>query len=108
MASSIAPTPIRSARPRQGKPVQWGHMLVHLLLIVLGIACLLPMLLIISISLSDELIMAREGYSLLPQGFSTFAYEYILREPGQILRAYFVTGMVTAIGTIGGLILCSL
>jgi putative aldouronate transport system permease protein len=88
--------------------VQWGHLFVHLLLILLGIACLIPMLLIISISLSEERALALGGYSLLPQGFSTFAYEYILREPRQILQAYFVTGVVTAIGTIGGLILCSL
>jgi putative aldouronate transport system permease protein len=31
-----------------------------------------------------------------------------LQEPGQILRAYFVTAVVTVIGTLGGLILCSL
>jgi putative aldouronate transport system permease protein len=66
------------------------------------------MLLIISISLSEERALAMEGYSLLPRGFSTFAYEYILQEPGQILQAYFVTAVVTVIGTLGGLILCSM
>jgi putative aldouronate transport system permease protein len=108
MAATTATTPIRSAQPRQRRPVQWGHLLVHLLLILIGIACLIPMLLIISISLSDERALALEGYSLLPQGFSTFAYEYILREPAQILRSYLVTAIITAIGTVGGLILCSL
>ena len=107
MTSSAAQTPMR---PRQGQRlrVQWGQIFVHLLLTLIGIACLVPMLLIISISLSDERALALEGYSLLPQGFSTFSYEYILREPGQILRAYFVTAVVTVIGTLGGLILCSL
>ena len=66
------------------------------------------MLVIVSISLSDERALAIQGYSLLPRGFSTFAYEYILRQPGQILRAYFVTAIVTALGTMGGLLLCSL
>ncbi|MCC6453506.1 MAG: carbohydrate ABC transporter permease [Caldilineaceae bacterium] len=99
---------MQARRARQKPRVQWGHLLVHLLLITLGIACLIPMLLIISISLSDERAMALQGYSLLPVGFSTFAYEYILKEPGQILRAYLVTGVVTATGTLGGLILCSL
>jgi putative aldouronate transport system permease protein len=93
---------------RQRPRLQWGLLLVHLLLILLGIACLIPMLLIISISLSEERALALEGYSLLPRGFSTFAYEYILQEPGQILRAYFVTAVVTVLGTLGGLILCSL
>jgi putative aldouronate transport system permease protein len=81
---------------------------VHLLLLLLGIACLVPMVLIISISLSDERVLAVEGYSLLPRGFTTFAYEYILKEPAQILRAYLVTAVVTALGTIGGLVLCSM
>lgn len=107
MASSVAPTPIR---PQHGQPlrVQWGQLVVHLLLTLIGLICLVPMLLIISISLSDERALALEGYSLLPQGFSTFAYEYILREPGQILRAYFVTAIVTVFGTLGGLVLCSM
>jgi len=46
---------------------------------MLGIACLVPMLLIVSISLSDERAIALHGYSLLPRGFSTFAYTYILQ-----------------------------
>ena len=114
MASSIVPT---TQQPLQGKPLQrktrrvrwqWGHIFVHFVLILIGIACVVPMMVIVSISLSDERELAIQGYSLLPRGFSTFAYEYILREPGQILRAYFVTAVVTAIGTLGGLLLCSL
>ena len=66
------------------------------------------MILVISVSLSDEKIVAREGYSLLPVGFTTFAYDYILRNPTQIVRAYGVTLFVTVAGTIAGLLLCSL
>lgn len=98
---------MRSTR-QHGPRLQWGNILVHLLLLLLGIACLIPMVLIISISLSDERVLAVEGYSLLPRGFTTFAYEYILKEPAQILRAYLVTALVTALGTIGGLVLCSM
>lgn len=109
MASSTAPNaqqPLQ--RRRQRVRWQWGHIFVHLVLILFGIACVVPMLVIVSISLSDERALAIQGYSLLPRGFSTFAYEYILQEPGQILRAYFVTAVVTTIGTLGGLLLCSL
>ncbi|MBX3012476.1 MAG: carbohydrate ABC transporter permease [Caldilineaceae bacterium] len=86
----------------------WGHLFVHLTLILIGLACVIPMILVISISLSDERIVAREGYSLWPVGFTTFAYEYILRQPGQIIQAYGVTIFITAIGTVLGLLLCSL
>ncbi len=81
---------------------------MHLLLTVIGIGCVIPMILVISISLSDERQVAREGYSLWPVGFTTFAYEYILQQPTQILQAYGVTIFITVIGTIGGLLLCSM
>jgi len=36
------------------------------------------------------------------------AYEFILRSPEQILRAYAVTGVVTAAGTVGGLVITAM
>lgn len=95
-------------RTAQRRPFSWGRLFVHLLLTVIGIGCVIPMILVISISLSDERQVAREGYSLWPVGFTTFAYEYILQQPTQILQAYGVTIFITVIGTIGGLLLCSM
>ena len=86
----------------------WGKLSVHAILIVVGLACIIPMVLVVSISLSDEKALAIEGYSLLPVGFTTSAYTYILQNPSQILRAYAVTVFVTAIGTMGGLFISSL
>ncbi len=85
-----------------------GRFAVHAVLTVVGLTCLIPLILVVSISLSDELRLAKEGYRLLPVGFTTFAYEYILQQPGQILRSYGVTAFVTAFGTIAGLLVCSL
>lgn len=85
-----------------------GKLMVHLVLILIGLACLVPMMLVISVSLSDETQLAKEGYSLLPVGFTTSSYQYILQQPGQILRAYGVTIVVTALGTIIGLLLSSM
>ena len=85
-----------------------GRFAVHAVLTVVGLTCLIPLVLVVSISLSDELRLAKEGYQLLPVGFTTFAYEYILQQPGQILRSYGVTAFVTAFGTLAGLLVCSL
>lgn len=85
-----------------------ARLAVHAVLMIIGLTCLIPLLLVVSISLSDEIRLAREGYSLLPVGFTTFAYEYILQVPGQILRSYGVTAFVTAVGTVTGLLVCSL
>lgn len=100
--------PSTAHRVRNRPPFSWGRLFVHSALTLIGLACLLPMILVISISLSDERLVARQGYSLWPVGFTTFAYEYILQEPGQMVRAYGVTILVTATGTVLGLLICSL
>lgn len=86
----------------------FGQWLVHGILILLGLACLIPMMLVISVSLSDEKALVQHGYNILPVGFTTSAYEYILQQPGQMLQAYGVTGVVTIVGTLGGLLLSSM
>lgn len=106
MTTMFSPSPIVPTERR--RPLTLGQIFVHVVLLLVGLACLLPMVLIISISLSDEVAIAREGYRLWPVGFTTFAYEYILQEPGQMLRAYGVTIVVTALGTMFGLLFCSL
>lgn len=90
------------------RSIAWGKIFTHTILTLIGLGCLIPMILVISISLSDEKLVARDGYSLWPVGFTTFAYEYILRNPAQIIRSYGVTIVVTALGTVAGLLLCSL
>lgn len=104
----IAEPATRSPLHARRRPFSWGRLFVHGALGVIGLACLLPMILVISISLSDEREVARQGYQLWPVGFTTFAYEYILQQPSQILRAYGVTILVTVSGTLAGLLLCAM
>lgn len=84
------------------------RLVAHVVLAIVGLLCVLPMLLVVSVSLSDEREIALHGYRLWPVGFTTFAYTYILQEPTQILRAYGVTAAVTAMGTVAGLLLCAM
>ncbi|MEZ4678023.1 MAG: hypothetical protein R2932_27775 [Caldilineaceae bacterium] len=105
---TVTPTTAPTVRINRRKPFNWGKLGVHLILAVIGLACVIPMILVISISLSDDRELALNGYSLLPVGFSTFAYEYILQQPGQILQAYGVTIFITAVGTVVGLLLCAM
>jgi putative aldouronate transport system permease protein len=102
--SSTAPT----VQINRRKPFNWGKLIVHLVLTVVGLACVIPMILVVSISLSDDRALALNGYSLLPVGFTTFAYGYILQQPGQIIQAYGVTIVVTTVGTVVGLLLCAM
>ncbi|MCP4165710.1 MAG: carbohydrate ABC transporter permease [Chloroflexi bacterium] len=86
----------------------FGRAFVHTILIAFGLLCLIPMVLIVSVSLSDEIEIAKNGYSLLPVGFTTFAYDYILKKPQQILRSYGVTIGLTVVGTTLALLVSSM
>ena len=85
-----------------------GTFSVHLALTAFGIACLVPLLLVVAVSFSDEKALALEGYKLYPVGFTTHAYEYILANPQQIINAYGITALVTILGTLSGLLVSSL
>ncbi|MBV7338135.1 carbohydrate ABC transporter permease [Chloroflexi bacterium TSY] len=106
-AVNIAPEQTASVSTHRTKQ-NAGIFLVHIALTLVGLACLIPMILVVSVSFSDEKALALEGYRLYPVGFTTFAYTYILKNPQQIIGAYGVTALVTIVGTFVGLIVCAL
>lgn len=75
---------------------------------ILAIICLLPFFIIISGSFTSNEYIIKNGYSLIPIDFTVDAYETIFRYPDTILTAYGVTIMVTAVGTLIGLVLISM
>jgi putative aldouronate transport system permease protein len=77
-----------------------GRFSIHLALIFFCLWCLIPLLVIISSSLTDEIALTRNGYNIIPSEFSTEAYDLIFQNPTAILRAYAVTIFTTIVGTI--------
>ncbi len=61
--------------------------------------CLLPFVLIVSASFSSESEIMKDGFGLLPKGFTLTAYEYIFKAPRQIIGSYVVTIVMTVTGT---------
>ena len=80
----------------------------YILLALASIICVLPFIVVISGSLSDNATILREGYSLLPQNFSTAAYGTIFRAPKDIVQAYKMTFFYTLMGTFFGLMTITL
>jgi len=101
---------LRHARPpsRYRLRKKSSALLINSTLMSISILFLLPLVIVISASLSDEQALAREGYSLLPRQFSLAAYEYMWLSPDRILRAYAVTVFVTAVGTLSGVLIMSM
>lgn len=80
----------------------------YLLIIALSIFCLFPLLLILSGSMTDNLVLTKEGYHLIPVKFSLEAYHTVFEYPQKLIVAYGNTIMVTIIGTILGIICVSM
>lgn len=78
------------------------------LLVLFGLVCFIPFVLIIVASLTDEAYINAYGYSLLPHvirdgepsvGISTQGYAYVMENGQSLARAYGVTALVTVCGT---------
>lgn len=79
-----------------------------LVVLVTTTLSLLPFLLMVSGSVSDNASILKHGYNLVPRDFSLAAYEFIFRYPTDIVNAYAVTILVTIAGTVVGLLLISM
>lgn len=81
---------------------------IHAVFVLFVAACLIPFLLVVSVSFSDEKAVAREGYRLIPTQTSLSSYELLLQDIDQIGRSYGITVFVTSIGTVVSLVLTAL
>lgn len=72
---------------------------IHAIVIPICIAAMIPLLLIVSASFTEEKTLATYGYRLTPLKFSTYAYEFLFREPEQLLYSYSVSIFVTVVGS---------
>ena len=78
------------------------------LLTILSLLCVLPFIVIVSGSFTSNQEIIRNGFSLLPRGFTVEAYRTIFKTPEDILQAYRMNVYYTGIGTALGLIIITL
>lgn len=79
------------------------QMVSHIFLAFLAIISIIPFIILISSSFTTEEFILREGYNFIPAEFSLSAYEYLMNNSGNILRAYGITILVTVVGTTASL-----
>ena len=80
----------------------------HIVLIILSFLALMPMILMLMSSITDDSTLISEGYSFFPSKFSLYAYEYIFQTGNSVLRAYGVSIILTTVGTICALTITTL
>ncbi len=79
----------------------------HIVMIILTVLALAPFLLMLSGSLTSDSALIRTGYRFWPEEFSLDAYRYLFSEWRQMGRAYLMSIIVTATGTLVSLIITS-
>jgi putative aldouronate transport system permease protein len=77
----------------------------NLLLIALSAVCLIPLLLVVAISFSDQMAVQESGYRLIPTVVSFEGYTFLYEQRAMILRTLGMSLFVTGAGTILGVML---
>lgn len=74
--------------------------LIFVILTILALCALLPFLLLVSSSLTENATLLKEGYSFLPRNFTLYAYTYLFKSNAtKVFRAYGITFFITIVGT---------
>lgn len=82
--------------------------MINLIMAFMALVCLTPLILIISISFSDEIDIVKHGFHIIPMNFTTTAYSIIFKNMYKLVNAYKVTLTVTFTGTVVSLLIMSM
>ena len=80
----------------------------NLVMCLLSFLALMPFILLIIASFTDETVALTDGYSYFPAKWSLDAYDYIFQQAEMLGKAYLMTILVTVIGTAVGLTITAL
>lgn len=76
-----------------------ANAVIHLLILLFSLCCILPLLLVIMISVTDEQSIRQNGYSFFPKKFSLEAYRILFGSTDILLNSYMISILVTVVGT---------
>jgi len=76
-----------------------GQLLLHIYFLLCCLFFIIPLVLVITSSFTDEAQIRLHGYSLFPRVWSLEAYSSIFKAPQRILDAYAVTAFTAVVGT---------
>ena len=105
---SNAATVQTSQKIKKGKAEIAFNIITYVFLTLGSIICVLPFIIILSGSFTDDYTIVTQGYSVLPRDFTLAAYKTIFKAPKDILQAYKMTFYYTIVGTGLGLLMITL
>ena len=91
-----------------GEITHKSNLLFIIIFAVIVFTCIFPFIFTVVISFTSENSIAIHGYRIIPHEWSLSAYEYIFKVGTQILRSYWITIVITIMGTAISLFLTAL
>ena len=85
-----------------------GQIILNALFIVMAVAVVIPFIILVSVSLSNETDISYFGYRLIPKRIDLTAYRYVFKHPKTILNAYKVTAIFSFVSMILNTVVTSL
>ena len=76
-----------------------GSFFIHLFVLLFALACLIPFVMVIVVSFTEEKAITLNGYSLFTTHWSTAAYKMMFGKNSAVPRSYGVTTLATVAGT---------
>lgn len=80
----------------------------NLLLGIFALSCIVPVVLVFMISISDVMSIATKGYTFFPSGINFQAYKFLMTDRETIFNVYYVSILQTVVGTVLSVILTAL
>ena len=84
------------------------QIILHIIMALLVLMCVLPLLLMVISSFTEEGTLMRNGYSFFPEAWSLDSYRYLIQRGSTIFRGYLITIGVTLVGTSASILLTTL
>lgn len=85
-----------------------ANLLVNVFFWIYTAACIMPLVLVIIVSLSDEKGVLIHGYNFIPEAWSLEAYKFMFKDWHQILRSFGISVFLATVGTAISLVMMSL
>lgn len=79
-----------------------GTKVIYAFILLFALFCLLPFLMVIIVSFTEEKSITLNGYSFFPQAWSAAAYRMMFGKNSSVPQSYLVTTAATVIGTLVG------
>ncbi len=85
-----------------------ANFVISIFITLFTLMCLVPMILTLIVSITDETAIMRNGYSFIPEKLSLYAYQLMFQGGSSVIKGYVISVIVTVVGTLLAVVITGL